>query len=95
MLRQVQVQQDDLGPDGRVPVRVRPWHEEVVERLGPVAHDDHGVVDVALAEGPQGQQLVVGVVLDEQDDALVSSYMELTSGGLRAAVRGGRGTRGG
>ena len=41
--------------------------EEELEGLGPVARDADLVEDVALLERPDGEGLVVGIVLDEQD----------------------------
>src|ERR1700691_3900175 len=41
--------------------------EEVRQSLGAVSLHDDLVVDVALVEGPQGQCLVVGIVLYQQD----------------------------
>ena len=42
--------------------------EEIVERRRPVSHDHDFVGDAALLEGQDGQLLVAGVVLDQQDD---------------------------
>src|SRR5215211_1806763 len=42
--------------------------EQVIERLDPIAGDHDLVLDAGLLERPQGEQLVVGVVLDQEDD---------------------------
>ena len=49
--------------------------EQVVEGLDPVAGDDDLVRDVVLSERPQGEQLVVGIVFDQEYDACRSSRL--------------------
>jgi hypothetical protein len=51
---------------------VRAQAKEIVQRLGAIARDDDVVLDVVLLERAEGQRLVVGVVLDEQNDLVGS-----------------------
>src|SRR3546814_13129425 len=44
--------------------------EQVVERLGAIAGNDHRIADVVLAEGPQRERLVVRIVFDQQNRLL-------------------------
>src|SRR3546814_16173492 len=44
--------------------------EQVVERLGAIAGNDHRIADVVLAEGPQRERLVVRIVFDQPNRLL-------------------------
>src|SRR3712207_3331590 len=54
--------------DAGVPAGVRARAEEVVEGLDAVAGNHHLARDVVLPERPQREELLVGVVLDQQYD---------------------------
>ena len=65
--RQLQIQQHDLRHVARVAAGPRAAPEQEVEGLHAVASHDDLVHDVRLAQRPECQRLVVGVVLDQQD----------------------------
>src|SRR5262249_10522401 len=67
---QLEVEQHDLGEVARVAPGVGAGREQEVERLGAVTRHLDVVADLVLAEGAQGQLDVVGVVLDQQDEAI-------------------------
>ena len=73
-LRELEIEQDDLREHGRIAAFVGASAEEIVQRLGPIARDDDLVLDVALLERAKGQCLVVGVVLDEEDDLFTHGW---------------------
>ena len=65
---QLEIEQYQLRHDGGVPPRVGAACEQVIESLDPIVGHHDLVTDAGLLERPQGEQLVVGVVLDEEDD---------------------------
>ncbi len=58
-----------MHPD--IPPRVSAGAEDILERFGAVAGHDNLVEDVVFFESAQGQNLVVGVVFNQQDDLLM------------------------
>ena len=65
--RQVDVQEHDRGQVRPFAVRELAFAEDVVQRLLAVAHHVDAVGKVDLLQGPQGQHLVLAVVLHQQD----------------------------
>src|SRR5690606_18921309 len=66
-LRQVEVQQHDRGQVVRIATGMGAAGEDVVQRLGAVAHHHQAVGDLGFLERDPGQLDVVWIVLDEQD----------------------------
>ncbi len=69
-LRHVDVEQHDLRRIVEVSTGVRARTKQVVERLLAITNHDDVILDVALAQGHQGQFFVVGIVFSQEDDGV-------------------------
>src|SRR5215203_5764250 len=65
---QLEIEQYQLRHDRGIPPRIGTACEQVIEGLGPIVGHHDLVPEAGLLERPQGEQLVVGVVLDQEDD---------------------------
>src|SRR3546814_5658641 len=67
---QLEIEQYHLRQISHVAACIVAAAEQVVERLGAIAGNDHRIADVVLAEGPQRERLVVRIVFDQQNRLL-------------------------
>src|SRR5215203_4814795 len=75
---QLEIEQYQLRHDGGIPSRIGAAREQVIEGLDPIVGHNDLVVDAGFPERPQGEQLVVGIVLDQEDD--LGAHLVLPSG---------------
>src|SRR6185295_18338458 len=72
---------------------VRAAPEQPVKRFGAVANDDDAITHVVLRESTQGESLIVGVVLDEEDHLRFVEHPLTTTGRFARAHEGRDGPR--
>src|SRR5262249_7258523 len=84
----LEVQQDERRQRGRQRTRLSARREQIVERILPVPQHNHGIGDLVLPEGLEGQRHIVGVVVDDEN-ALVHRGSPAAQGFARSFYRNG------
>src|SRR5215218_9405528 len=83
---QLEIEQYQLRHDGGIPSRIGAACEQIIEGLDPIVGHHDLVPEAGLLERPQGEQLIVGVVLDQENNLGAHLAPSTSLKGLRVLV---------